>query len=146
MRMDKAAEDGSHKVSGFLKRALAQTCLRAWYQVPFLYFGHSSRARGRGRPCYGASAPPASHFTRSSLRCAPGTKYVSFEILLGILRAPGEGRGGTPGTVPLRNPKVTSQKACLRNAESSACLILPEFWSCDTGGPGPGPPFCQVRI
>ena len=46
-----------------------------------------------------------------------GTKYVSFELLLGILRGYGEGRGGLPGTVPLQNPKVTPQKACLRNAE-----------------------------
>ena len=29
----------------------------------------------------------------------------------------GEGRGGTPDMVPLQNPKVTSRKACLRNAE-----------------------------
>ena len=48
-----------------------------------------------------------------------GTKYVSFEFILGILGGPGEGRGGAPGTVPLQNPQVTSRKACLRNAESS---------------------------
>ena len=29
-----------------------------------------------------------------------GTKYVSFELFLGILSGPGEGRGGAPGTVP----------------------------------------------
>ena len=46
-----------------------------------------------------------------------GTKYVSFEFFLSILRAPGEGRGGAPGTVPLQNPEVTSRKACLRNAD-----------------------------
>ena len=46
------------------------------------------------------------------------TKYVSFELLLGILRGPGEGRGGAPGTVPFPNPQVTSRKACLRNAEN----------------------------
>ena len=46
-----------------------------------------------------------------------GTKYVSFGFFLGILRGPGEGRGGAPGTVPLQNPQVTSRKACLRNAE-----------------------------
>ena len=49
-----------------------------------------------------------------------GTKYVSFELLLGILGGPGEGRGGAPGTVPLQNPKVTSRKACLRNADFRA--------------------------
>ena len=46
-----------------------------------------------------------------------GTKYVSFELLLSILRGPGEGRGGVPGTVPLQNPEVTSRKAYLRNAD-----------------------------
>ena len=49
-----------------------------------------------------------------------GTKYGSFELYLGILRGPGEGRGGGPCTiVPLQNPRVTSWKACLRNAEDS---------------------------
>ena len=52
-------------------------------------------------------------------RCpSSGTEYVSFELFLGILRGPGEGRGGAPGTVPLQNPEVTSRKACLRNADS----------------------------
>ena len=51
-------------------------------------------------------------------RCpSGGTEYVSFELCLGILRGPGEGRGGAPGTVPLQNPEVTSRKACLRNAD-----------------------------
>ena len=51
-------------------------------------------------------------------RCpSGGTEYVSFELFLGILRGPGEGRGGAPGTVPLQNPEVTSRKACLRNAD-----------------------------
>ena len=45
-----------------------------------------------------------------------GTKYVSLELLLGILTGPGKGRGGDPGTVPLQNPKVNSRKACLRDA------------------------------
>ena len=48
-----------------------------------------------------------------------GTKYVSFGLFLSILKESGEGRGGTPGTVPLKNPEVTSRKACLRNADSS---------------------------
>ena len=47
-----------------------------------------------------------------------GTEYVFFELFLGILSGPGEGRGGAPGTVPLQNPEVTSRKACLRNADS----------------------------
>ena len=47
-----------------------------------------------------------------------GTEYVSFELFLGILSGPGEGRGGAPGTVPLQNREVTSRKACLRNAET----------------------------
>ena len=51
-------------------------------------------------------------------RCpSGGTEYDSFELFLGILRGPGEGRGGAPGTVTLQNPEVTSRKACLRNAE-----------------------------
>ena len=55
-----------------------------------------------------------------------GTKYVSFGIFLGILRGPGEGRGGAPGTVPLQNPHVTSRKACLRNAERGVRNVNPE--------------------
>ena len=46
-----------------------------------------------------------------------GTRYVSFELFLSILREPGEGRRGAPGTVHLQNPEVTSRKACLRNAD-----------------------------
>ena len=61
--------------SGFLKRALAQTCLRAWYQVRFFwqYFWAflGPCVRGRGRPWYGTSAQPESHFTCSSPRGAP---------------------------------------------------------------------------
>ena len=51
-----------------------------------------------------------------------GTKYVSVEKPLGILRGPGEGRGDAPGTIPLQNPHVTSRKACLRNAGTSTFL------------------------
>ena len=48
-------------------------------------------------------------------RCpSGGTEYVSFELFLGILRGPGEGRGGAPGTVPLQNPEITH---VLRNAD-----------------------------
>ena len=59
---DKDSSDNSE----FLKRALAQTCFRVWYQVRFLrrIFGHSW-----GLVC---------------------------------------GEGGTPGTVPLHNLRVTS--------------------------------------
>ena len=46
-----------------------------------------------------------------------GTKHVSFDLFLGILRGHGEGRGGAPGTIPLQNPQVTSRKACSRNAD-----------------------------
>ena len=73
----------------------------------------------KGAPLVRTTAQPESHFTCSSPRDAPsgGTKYTSFELLLGILGGPGEARGGGRGTVPLQNPKVTSRKACLRNAE-----------------------------
>ena len=61
--------------SGFLKRASAQTCLRAWYQVRFLrrIFGYSwGLVYGEGgHPWYSTSAQPESHFTCSSPRCAP---------------------------------------------------------------------------
>ena len=61
--------------SGFLKRALAQTCFRVWYQVRFLrrIFGHSwGLVYGEGGgPWYGTSAQPESHFTCSSPRGAP---------------------------------------------------------------------------
>ena len=70
-------QKGPTRDSGFLKRALAQTCLRAWYQVRFLeaIFGHSRAkgpcVRGRGRSWYGTSTRPESTFTCSSPRCAP---------------------------------------------------------------------------
>ena len=76
---------------------------------------------GRGRPWYGTSAQPESHFTCSSPRGAP--RVVPSTSLLnyfwGILSGSGEGQGGAPGTVPLQNPEVTSRKACLRNADCS---------------------------
>ena len=53
----------------------------------------------------------------TKMRPSGGTRYVSFALFLGILRGPGEGRGGAPGTVPLQNPEITSRKACLRKAE-----------------------------
>ena len=41
--LETAYNDVLDRVSGFLKRALAQTCFRVWYQVRFLrrIFGHS---------------------------------------------------------------------------------------------------------
>ena len=56
-----------------------------------------------------------------------GTEYVSFELFLGILKGPGEGRGGAPGTVPLQNPEVISRKACLRSVDVCAYLRLLAF-------------------
>ena len=91
--------------------------------------------RRRGRPWYGTSAQPESHFTCSSPRGAPlgGTEYVSFELFLGVLSGPGEGRGGAPGTVPLQNSEVTSRKACLRNAAFLGALFMFSF--ADVPGP-----------
>ena len=68
--------------SGFLKRALAQTCFRAGYQVQFLrrIFGHSwGLAYGEGgRPWYGTSAQPESLHMFFTKRCpSGGTEYVS---------------------------------------------------------------------
>ena len=185
--------------SGFLKRALAQTCLRAWYQVRFLrnIFGHSwglvygeggapgtvplhnlrvtshvlhqevplgwYRARlflggrfgpekkifsppppkipnspqtpSRPLPILEPAPPPRGIFNKETTAPPPGASdspfplpepkkiknirnvHQAFEIFLGIVRGPGEGRGGAPGTVPLQNPEVTSRKTCLRNAE-----------------------------
>ena len=87
------------QTSGFLKRALAQTCLRAWYQVRFFrpIFGHSwGLVYGEGgRPWYGTSAQPDTHFTCSSPRGAPrvvpSTSLLdSFWAFLGAL---GRGEG-----------------------------------------------------
>ena len=70
----------SHKqikqcLSGFLKRALAQTCFRAWYQVQFLrrIFGHSwGLVYGEGgAPGTVPAAQSESHSTCSSLKGAP---------------------------------------------------------------------------
>ena len=100
--------------------------------------------RGRGRPWYGTSAQPESHFACSSPKGSPWvvpstSLRVSSELFLGILRGPGEGRGGAPGTVSLQNPEVTSRNACLRNADLSsrgnkralfkrALCSLPDVW------------------
>ena len=82
--------------------------------------------RGRGRPWYGTSAQPESHFICSSPRGAP--RMVPSTSLLNyfwpFLGALGRGEGGAPGTVPLQNPKVTSRKACLRNAEVNVSSFL----------------------
>ena len=113
----------SELLSGFLKHALAQTCLRAWYQVRFFsnIFGHSwgFLYGGRGRPWYGTSAQPESHFTCSSPRRAPWVVPSTFLLnyFWAFLGGLGEGKGGAPGTVPLPDPQVTSRKACLRNAD-----------------------------
>ena len=54
----------------------------------------------QGRVWYGTSARPVpSHVLHRDVPSID-TKYVSFELLLGILRGPGEGRGGAPRTVP----------------------------------------------
>ena len=66
---------------------------------------------------YGTFAQPESHFTYSSPRFAP--RAVPSTFLLNCFWAflAGLGRGeDASGTVPLQNPKVTSRKACLRNA------------------------------
>ena len=56
----------------------------------------------------------------TKMRPSGGTKYVSFEFFLSILKGPGEGRGGT---APLQNPEVTSRKAYLRNGVVHACVV-----------------------
>ena len=72
-------------------------------------------------------------------RCpSGGTEYVSFELFLGILRGPGEGRGGAPGTVPLQNPEVTLRKACLRNADKRGVFVSFVV-------PKKAPGFCRLR-
>ena len=55
-----------------------------------------------------------------------GTRYGSFALVLGILRGPGKRRGGAPGTAPLQVQKVTSRKACLRNADLQGPARAPE--------------------
>ena len=73
-------------------------------------------------------------------RCpSGGTEYVSFELFLGILWGPGEGRGGAPSTVPLQNPEVTSRKACLRNTD-------PRFSGRPTQRTLPYSKYCGTRI
>ena len=88
----------SHE-SGFLKRALAQTCLRAWYQVRFFrsIFGHSrGLAQGEGGAPGTVPLHDLSTFTCSSPRCAPWVVPSTFLLnyvwaFLGGL-ARGEGR------------------------------------------------------
>ena len=74
----------------------------------------------RGCPWYGPSAPPGRHFAMRTLgykrAFGAGTRYASFGFFGAFLGQ----RGGTrvaPGTVPLRNPKGTSRKACLENPD-----------------------------
>ena len=83
---------------GFLKRALAQTCLRAWHQVPFLevFLGIlGTLYRGRGRPWYGTSAQPESHATCSSSRRAPWVVPSTFllNVVWAFLGGLGRERG-----------------------------------------------------
>ena len=69
-------------ISGFLNRALAQTCFLAWYQGRFFqtYFGAflGPCAWGKGSSWCGTCAQPKSHFTCSSPRCAPRTVPSTF--------------------------------------------------------------------
>ena len=68
-----------------LKRALAQTCLLAWYQERFFLLSHfwaflGACVWGRGHPWYGTSAQPKSlHMFFTKMCPSGGTKYVSFE-------------------------------------------------------------------
>ena len=116
--------------SGFLKRALAQACLPAWYQVRYFrcILGHSrALCKGKRVPLvwYLCTSWESLHMFFTEMCPSGGTKFFSFELLLGILRGLSGGRGGTPDTVPLPNPKITSRKACLRNAEQAT----KQFWS-----------------
>ena len=78
---------------------------------------------------------------------------------MGILRGPGQGRGGAPGTVPLQNPKVTSRKACMRMLTILlSCFVtkrhetdlLPTCWLEISSLPQfcskNGPRFCSPQI
>ena len=123
-------------LSEFLKRALAQTCLRAWYQARFFrpFLGIlGALCMGKGAPLvrYLCTTWESVHMFFTEMCPSGGTKYISFELFLSILRKPGEGRGGAPGTVPLQNPEVTSRKACLRNADS--CTVRNPVSGCFPG-------------
>ena len=100
---------GSHR--GFSNVPWRKTCLEAWYQVRFVwkYFWAVSApcVRGRGRPWYGISAQPESHFTCSSPRCAtrrvPSTLHQDyFWAFLGGTGGVAEGR---PKCGTLAKPK-----------------------------------------
>ena len=109
-------ENTGNPSSGFLQRVLAPTCLRAWYQVRFLevFLGIL------GALCKGKVAPLVRH---------RDTFLLSY--FWAFLGGPEEGRGGAPGAVPLQNPKVTSRKACLRNADllSGPLRLRVQSWS-----------------
>ena len=101
--------------SAFSKRALHSNVPSNL--VPSTFLKHFRRQRGC--PWYGPSAPPGRHFAIRTLgykrAFGAGTRYFfgHFWAFLGQ-------RGGTrvaPGTVPLRNPKGTSRKACLENPD-----------------------------
>ena len=135
------------ELSGFLKRALAQTCLLAWYQVRFLdqFLGIPGALRmGKGAPLvrYLCTTWKSLHMFFTEIYPLGGTKYVSLELFLSILRGPGEGRGGAPATVPLQNQEVTSRKACLRNAEIT---VLHQRNGGLGGGGGGGAKRTEVR-
>ena len=87
------------KISGFLKRAFAQTCLLAWYQVRcfrLIFWNSWGLVYGEwGRLWCRTSAQPESHFTCSSPNVPLGWYQVRcFGIFLRIPRGAGEGRGG----------------------------------------------------
>ena len=65
-----------------------------------------------------------------------GTKCVSFELSLGILRGPDEGRGGAPGTVPLQNPQLGCRKWGCNKWGFKGCL---------TALPGNRPKSAEIR-
>ena len=99
-----------------------QTCLalkRASQPGTKYVFKHFREKRGC--PWYGPFTHPRRHFSIRTLRYqrafGAGTRYASLDIFLGILEA-SAGTRVAPVTVPLRNPKGTSQKACLENPET----------------------------
>ena len=62
---------GTNVLSGLVPRTVVLTNFWAFLE---------SCVWGRGRPCYGTSAKPESHFTCSSTRCAPRVVPGTFRL------------------------------------------------------------------
>ena len=105
-------------VRGFSNAPWRKTCLRGLVpstSLKMFFWGIlGAFCKGKGAPLvrYVCTTWEYPHMFFTEMCPLGGTNYVSFELLWGIFKGPGEGRRGHLfGAVPLQNPQVTSRKA-----------------------------------